>query len=466
MPEGATFVLLLPYWIIGLGGLLALLIGVAPVPRSAALSQATSFVLLAAGFVTSLLLLGHAGTAMDGRLRLDAVNYGFDALVCAGAFGALLLARGDETLRPALGEAYGALVLFATLGMCILIGAEDLLVAFLGLELAAVPLFALVAWETDRSAGIEAGIKYAILSGVAAAFFLYGLALVYAGAGTLLLPQLAEALAQTRAQPLLAAAGVLLVLAGLGFELALVPFHMWAADVYDGAPVPVAALLGTVAKVAGLVFLVHLVTGVPAAIQAVLAPILMALAALGMLVGNLLALRQTRLLRLLAYSSIAHFGYALAALASGVPFGAEAALYYGLAYAIMNLTVFAVIAALGPAGTDLTLAAWRGAGRRHPWLGLGLAVGVLALAGLPPTAGFFAKLFVLSALWQAHLVWLALWLVLTTAISFYYYLRILWVFYAPEGQAPAFAVRPGAASVAGVSATLTLAFGILAGGFF
>ncbi|MEJ2576142.1 MAG: NADH-quinone oxidoreductase subunit N, partial [Gammaproteobacteria bacterium] len=341
-------------------------------------------------------------------------------------------------------------------GMFMLVSTADLLTGFLGLELVAVPLFALIAWQPRRAGAIEGGLKFAILSGLAAAFFLYGIALIYAGSGTLDSGSVAAAMSGPRGMPMLVTIGVALLLVAIGFELAVVPFHMWTADIYQAAPVPVTALLGTVGKVAMLVFLSRLVGVDMAEVWAQFLPVLAALAAAGMVVGNLLALRQTNLKRLLGYSTIAHFGYILAALASGSHGGYQAALYYGLAYAVMNLAVFGVVAVLaGKAGDREELESYRGLGRRHPWLGLVLAVGVLSLAGLPPTAGFFAKLLVFVATWQAGLPGLAVLLALATAVSFYYYLRILVVCFS--------AAEPGAESGPRLSVGTALVLAAAAG---
>lgn len=465
--------LLSPYLVVGLGAVFVLLVGVLPMPETRNPAYGATLLLLSASFALSLGMWGHTGGAMGGGLRIDAITLGFNALSCAGAFSALVLARGYAPLRAEVGEAFCALVLFATLGMFILVSATDLLVAFLGLELVAVPLFGLISWEPARHGAIEAGLKYAVLSGLAAAFFLYGLALIYAGSGTLEITALSAGLDRAHSLPVLTVAGFLMLLVGIGFELALVPFHMWAADVYEGAPVPVTALLGTVAKVAMLVFLVRLLSDVPALVLGTLVPILAALGVLGMVVGNLLALRQNKVLRLLGYSTIAHFGYVLAALSCASEAGYRAALYYGLAYALMNMAVFAVFVALsGEYAGQGHIADYRGVGRRHPWLGLALLVGVLSLAGLPPTAGFFAKLFVLSALLRAGDPALAVVLVLATAVSFYYYLRLLLAFFQQTETTPHVPVSPiaktrlDASLVLGVSAALTLGVGIWARVFF
>lgn len=463
--------LLLPYLVVGLGAVAVLLSGVLPMSGRQKFAYTLTLILLAAACALSFGLWGRAGsvTVMGGGLRIDTVTLGFNALSSAGAFAALILARSYNPIRKEVGEAFCGLVLFATLGMFILVASTDLLAAFLGLELIAVPLFGLIAWEPARRGAIEGGLKYAVLAGLSAAFFLYGLALVYAGSGTLELDALATGLTHAHSLPMLTVAGFIMLLVGIGFELALVPFHMWAADVYEGAPVPVTALLGTVAKVAMLVFLVRLLTAVPAVVLDTLVPILAVLGVLGMVIGNLLALRQDKVLRLLGYSTIAHFGYVLAALSCASPLGYRAALYYGLAYAVMNMAVFAVFAVLfAEYGSEGDIADYRGAGRRHPWLGLVLVVGIVSLAGLPPTAGFFAKLFVLSALLQAGHIGLAVVLVLATATSFYYYLRLLLAFFQVD-HAPVRAAEAtplGASFVLGVAAMLTLGVGIWAQVFF
>jgi NADH-quinone oxidoreductase subunit N len=464
----ADLLLLSPYLVIGLGAIAVLLIGVLPVPGRQQWAYGVTLLLLVVSFALSLGLWGHSGSAMDGGLRIDALTLGFNALSSAGAFAAMLLARDSAAIRDEISEAFCALVLFTLLGMYILAAATDLLAAFLGLELIAVPLFGMIAWQPGRRGAIEGGLKYAVLSGVAAAFWLYGLALIYGGAGTLDLGPLNQGVSGPRGLPLLTLAGFFLLLVGIGFELALVPFHMWVADVYEGAPLPVTALLGTVVKVAPLIFLVRLVSEVPPSVLENLAQILAMLGLLGMVVGNLLALRQEKVMRLLGYSTVAHFGYVLASLSCASEAGYRAAIYYGLAYSLMNMTVFAVLTALSGETGEGRISDYRGIVGRHPWLAMAMAVGVLSLAGLPPTVGFFAKLFVLTALIQDGNLTLAIVLVLATATSFFYYLRLLLAFFqAEEGQESA-PTRPALATsfVAGTSVALTLGVGIWSGFFF
>jgi NADH-quinone oxidoreductase subunit N len=458
-----------PYLVIGPGAIAVLLTGVLPVPGRQRLAFRLTLLLLMVAFALTLGLWGQSGSVMDGDLRIDALTLAFNALSSIGALAALVLARDYPAIRNEVSEAFCALVLFSVLGMFILAASTDLLAGFLGLELVAVPLFGLIAWEPARRGAIEGGLKYAVLSGLAAAFWLYGLALIYAGAGTLDLDSLAQGLSHPRSIPVLTLAGFIVLLVGIGFELALVPFHLWVADVYEGAPLPVTALLGTVAKVALLVFLVRLLNEAPPLVLETLTQFLAVLGVIGMLIGNLLALRQENLMRLLGYSTIAHFGYLLAALSCGSEAGFQAALYYGLAYAVMSMTVFAALAALAGRTDGVgRIADYRGIAKQHPWLALAFAVGVLSLAGMPPTAGFFAKLFVLSALIQAGHMALAVVLVLATATSFYYYLRLLLTFFQTEEvPAPAPMQTALAASVvAGVAVALTLGVGLWSGVFY
>lgn len=461
MSQQQELFLLSPYLTIALGSIAVLLAGVTPIPNNQTLAYRLSLTVLGLAFVLCLALWGQSGVLMDGGLRIDSTTLSFAALSCIGAFAALLLAGRYPALQGEVSEAYCGLVLFATLGMLLLVSSTDLLAAFLGLELVAVPLFALVAWQPHRRGAIEGGLKYAILSGVAAAFALYGMALVYAGAGTLELNQLSHGLAQANANSILVVAGLIILLVGIGFELALVPFHMWVADVYEGAPLPVTALIGTVAKTSLLVFLVRLLMELPTDILNQFTPLLAILGVLGVVVGNLLALRQQQLMRLLGYSTIAHFGYVLLALSCGTTVGYQAALYYGLAYAFMGMAVFAVLSTLPGGDRHTTIGECEGLARRHPWMALAMATGLLSLAGLPPTGGFFAKLFVLTALMHTGHPWLAIVVVLGTALSFYYYLRVLMPMFRGKRQpTEAVALPFGPSFVAVTSAVLTIAVGV------
>jgi NADH-quinone oxidoreductase subunit N len=451
-----------PYALVGLGGLLVRLLGLLPSPWGTRASSWASLAVLAAAALAIILTWGDTQGIVAGVVVIDPLSRIFGLLFLGGGISTLLLARHYAPMAGDMDEAFHSLVLFAVLGMLMLTSSASLLTAFLGLELVAIPLFALIAWQPGRRGALEGGLKYAVLAGLAASFFLYGVALIYAGSGTLVPDAAAKAVAADQGLPELVRIGVALILVGAGFELALVPFHMWAPDIYQASPAPVTALLGTVAKVAVLVFMIRLLGFQMPMVWEEFLPVLWVLALVSMIVGNLLALRQENLKRLLAYSSIAHVGYIFMALASGTSLGLKAAIYYGLAYAIMNMCVFAVVAVVPEERTDReTLASYRGLGRRHGALGLVMAIGLLSLAGLPPTAGFFAKLLAFYAALEAGLIVLVIVAALSTAVSFYYYLRVLVAIFSPEPE-PTFApaVPAGALLVLAASAILTVALGI------
>jgi NADH-quinone oxidoreductase subunit N len=456
------YLTLWPYVLVGLGGVLVLLVGALPGRWGERESFWVSLVVLVAAAVAIILIWGDTRGAVAGFAVIDPLGQIFGLLSIGGGLAAVLLARHYAPMAGEANEAFHSLVLFAVLGMLMLVSSASLLGAFLGLELVAIPLFALIAWQPGRRGAIEGGLKYAVLAGLAATFFLYGVALIYAGTGTLVPDAIAKVVAADQGLPELVLIGMALILVGVGFELALAPFHMWAPDIYQASPAPITALLATVAKVAVLVFVIRLFGFQLPTVWQEFVPLLWVLAAISMIVGNLLALRQENLKRLLAYSSIAHVGYIFMALASGTSLGLKAAIYYGLAYAIMNMCVFGVVSVVPEEQADREmLDSYRGVGRRHGALGVVMAVGLLSLAGLPPTAGFFAKLLALYAALEAGLIVLVIVAALSTAVSFYYYLRVLVAIYSPEPEAaPREPVPSGALLVLAASAILTVGLGL------
>jgi len=458
----ADVLTLLPYGTLGLGAIAVLLCAALSGPAAKEGPYWLSLVLLITAAVAMFFGWDNTSHVASAFVVVDTLSRVFGLVFVGGGLSAIVLARHYRPMLADTDEAFHGLILFAVLGMMLLASSANLLTAFLGLELVAIPLFGLIAWQPGRRGAIEGGLKYAVLAGLAAGFFLYGVTLIYAGAGTLNPDQAARVLASDGGIPELVLAGVALIIVGAAFELALVPFHMWAPDIYQASPAPVTALLATVAKMAVLVFLIRLLgIQMPALWQQFL-PVLWILALISIVVGNLLALRQENLKRLLAYSSIAHMGYVFMALASGNALGLKAAIYYALAYTVMNMCVFGVVAIVAQDDTDRELlASYRGLGRRHPGLGIGMGVGLLSLAGLPPTAGFFAKLFAFYAALEAGLVALVIVAALGTAASFYYYLRVMVELFATE-EAPV-AERPVPASAVVVltaSVILTLGLGI------
>lgn len=329
--------------------------------------------------------------------------------------------------RSRLGERTGAfylLLLTALLGMLVLASIHDLLMLFLGLELLTFSLYIMAAYLRTDARSVEAGMKYLIMGSVSSGFLVYGIAMLYGFAGSTNFDAIRAALASGPA-PLTAQAGVLLILAGLGFKVAAVPFHLWVPDVYEGAPTPVVALLSVGSKMAGIVALLRLLYGVFQPLAWLWMDLFAVLSAATLLYGNLAAIPQTNIKRLLGYSSIGHAGYLLMGLSTGSLAGVAAVAYYLLAYLFSNLTVFLVVTAATEAIGGEALDDYRGLSKRSGFLAAAMFVGLLSLAGVPPLAGFVGKLLVLLATVEAHRVWLAALGAVNVAIALYYYLMVV-----------------------------------------
>ncbi|MBX0327868.1 NADH-quinone oxidoreductase subunit N [Oscillochloris sp. ZM17-4] len=388
-------------------------------------------------------LWGLSGDTFSGMIVLD--RYSLTLTWIFLIIGALsVLMALDYLPRQGIqqGEFY-PLVLFAVGAMILMAQGANLIVIFLGVELLSLTLYILTGFAYPRVTSEEAAMKYLVLGAFAAGFFVYGIALIYGATGTLSLAGIAAYLGrQTFAavDQTLLLAGSGLVLIAFGFKASLAPFHMWTPDVYEGAPTPVAAFMSVGTKGAALAALLRILTQALPALQPIWLPLLATLAALTMLTGSLGAIVQRNVKRMLAYSSVAHAGYILAGVivASTQARGTESFLFYLLAYALTNLGAFAVLVALEQRGEAAwSLDSYAGLGRRQPLLAVAMAVFMLSLAGVPPTAGFMGKLYVFSAAWAGGLGWLALVGVLTSAISAFFYLRLvarMFMQESPEGE--------------------------------
>jgi NADH-quinone oxidoreductase subunit N len=329
-------------------------------------------------------------------------------------------------------EEYYILLLLATLGAATLVLSQHFMSLFLGLEVLSVSLYGLIAYLRTREQSDEAGIKYLILAAMASAFLLFGMALVYASTGTMAFPALADYLRPERELPLLLLTGFGLMVVGIGFKLGVVPFHMWAPDVYEGAPAPVTAFIATVSKGGMVALLIRFFTQLQAYRYESLVLIFTIIAIASMLAGNLLALRQKNIKRLLAYSSIAHLGYLLVAFLAGNQLGVEAVSFYLVAYFITSLGAFGVVALLSDTERDADrLEDYQGLLWRRPATAAVFTAMLLSLAGIPLTAGFVGKFYIIASGVNTQLWLLVLMLVLNSVIGLFYYIRVIAVMFAP-----------------------------------
>lgn len=369
----------------------------------------------------------------------DFANFLSVLLLVSGLAGVALAYDYMKRTGAERGEYY-FLLLLAIVGMMLMGMSADLIIVFLALELLSIPLYVLAGIAVPRLTSEEAAIKYFLLGAFSSGFFVYGTALVYGATATTAMKGIVAAVEAGQHDLTLLLAGAGLILVGLSFKVAVAPFHMWTPDVYHGAPTAVTAFMAVGAKAAGFAALLRVFVMTFPALEADLTPVLWALAALTMVVGNVVAVAQRNIKRLLAYSSIAHAGYILMAL---VPYGQEgvsadsvaSALFYLVAYAFTNFAAWAVVIALEGAGEKgLNLDDYAGLGRRNPALAGVMAVAMLSFTGVPPTLGFVGKFYLFRTVMQGGFIGLALIGVLTSLVSAYYYLRVVVIMYMREGE--------------------------------
>ncbi len=391
------------------------------------LSLAGVFVSFAA--LAALWVNGASPQGLAHMVALDPFRFGAAAIALIAAGATILLSLGYLERERLLAPEYYPLILLSTAGMLFLAGAEDLVVLFLGLEVMSVAVYVLAGYNRANPFSSEAALKYFLIGAFASGFLLYGIALVYGVAGTTNLALVGAQLAG-RPVPPMAAVGLGLLLIGLGFKVSAVPFHMWAPDAYDGAPTPVTGFMATGVKAAAFAALVRvLLEAFPSAVS-LWQPVVAALAVASMVLGNLVALSQRRLKRMLAYSSIAHAGYLLVAVWPASRAGAGAVLIYLLAYSLTTLATFGFLAALGRNGEqDVTLDDIAGLAAQRPMLSFGLAVCMLSLLGFPGTFGFIGKWYIIAAAVAEGQGLLAVILVLTSVVSAGYYLPVIMAMY-------------------------------------
>ena len=387
---------------------------------------------LAAVAAISLALLSRPlpASSFGGFLLVDHFSIYFKLIFLIAA--ALVLLASEtfiERLWQYEGEFYG-LMLFCTTGMMLMAATGELMSLYLALELSSLSLALLATWGKRDLRSSEAGLKFFVLSALSSAILLYGIALLYGLTGSTRLADIARLLTAGGSPPAMLAMSMLV--AGFGFKIAAVPFQMWTPDVYQGAPTPVTAFISTASKAAGFAVVLRIFQSALGSIQTEWSTLFAVLALATMTVGNVMALVQDNVKRLLAYSSIGHIGYMLAGLAAGTAFGLSSVIFYLLVYAFTQIGAFAVLVVMARYVADEDIGAYSGLSRRAPWLSASMAFCLLSLAGLPPLAGFFSKLYVFWAVAERGLYWLVLAGVLNSALSLYYYARVIRQMYLVE----------------------------------
>lgn len=364
---------------------------------------------------------------LGGMLRHDWIGFSFKILILFAAAVSSLLSIGVSDVADR-GE-YFTLMLVATLGMNLMASAADLMMLFLAIETTSIPLYVLAGFLKRDEKSTESGLKYFLFGAMTSAVMVYGFSLLYGFTGETNLYRITEAVVSNSSARLMLSGIAVLTLVGFAFKVAAVPFHFWTPDVYEGAPTPITAYVSTASKAAGFAVLVRVMLVAFPEIQVTWAAILAAMATATMTLGNVLAIAQKNIKRLLAYSSIAHAGYALIGLVALSQFGAASVLFYLIAYVVTNLTAFGIVILFARSAGSDEIADYAGLSRRSPWLAFALLIAFLSLAGMPPFAGFVAKVYVFAAAVESGLIWLAFVGVLNAIIGLYYYLTVLKVVY-------------------------------------
>jgi NADH-quinone oxidoreductase subunit N len=442
-----------PYIALTAGALLVLLLGLARGRWVRHAAPLASIATLGAAIGLGIWRFDHRASLVSGALVLDDLSLVLLFAFAAAGIGTILLAWRARAVEEAGHGEFYALTLFSLLGMAILVAAQNLVTLFLGFELLSIPLYVLCATELRRAGSLESGLKYLVVGSVGSATLVYGLALIYGATGSTDFAGINAAISNGGvAKDALLLTGVALSLVGLAFKASVAPFHQWTPDVYEGAPTPVTAFMAVATKAAALGVLLRLCDSALVGAGSDWQPAVAALAAITIVVGNVGALGQSSLKRMLAYSGVAQAGYLLAGVVVATQLGAKATVFYLVVYLAMNVAAFAVIVArerVSPLGDDI--AAFAGLGRTQPALAWPLTIAMLALAGIPATAGFIGKIYLINALVDGGYTWLAIVLVVGSMISLGYYLRVvaaLWMRDAVETVAP-----PPAATAPGALAT-------------
>jgi NADH-quinone oxidoreductase subunit N len=449
------FASLIPGLLLGVGGMVLLLIGVlSKRDKTPWCTYASVLILLVAA---GLSCAAPDGDLFGGLLKTSLFTRFADGLVYLGAAAALVLSLDYNRKEGIARFEFPILVLFAVLGMVVMISAADLMTLYVGFELQSLALYISAALARDSLRSTEAGLKYFVLGALASGLLIYGISLVYGFAGTTNFTSIAGILANGAGYGVIV--GMVFVVVGIAFKVSAAPFHMWTPDVYEGSPTPVTALFGTAPKAAAMALFLSVMIGPFGHLLAQWQSIIEILSVISMALGALAAIAQTNIKRLMAYSSIGHMGYALMGLAAGTQAGIQGTLIYLSVYVVMSFGAFACIIAMRRHGHAVeTIADLAGLAGQRPGFALAMAIFMWSMAGIPPLSGFFGKLYVFTAALNAGLVPLAIIGVVTSIIGAFYYLRVIKVMYFDAGT-PDFDATPGTVSfVMGLGAAVTALF--------
>jgi NADH-quinone oxidoreductase subunit N len=463
LPHAADYIRVLPEIILSIFGMLVMVLEPLFDERRTQKSLgAIALVGSLAAIAASIYQSQYAGFAFWNMVRVDSFSVFFHVLVTM--IGAVVILSSYEYMavqRIRAGEYYG-LILFGLVGMCLMSSAVELVLIFISLEISSISTYILAGFRRREASSAESSLKYFLLGSFATAFFLYGVALMFGATGSTNIDKISQAL-QSNEVPTLAYLAIALMFVGLGFKVASAPFHIWTPDVYEGAPAPIVGLMSTGPKAAAFAVLLRILFEANAPGRFWL---IWVSAALSMTLGNIGALVQNNIKRLLAYSSIAHAGYLLVAFAAAPQVGISAAMFYAASYAAMNVGAFAVVSHLANYGEKyVTLDDYAGLARRSPLLAATLTIFLLSLIGIPITGGFFAKFYVFSAALRSNLVGLTIIGVINSAIGAYYYLRIIVMMYMREArtEVPVMKVPAGIAAALVITVAATIYLGVLPG---
>jgi len=372
-------------------------------------------------------LYGVTEVGTHSMIALDGFALFSNWIILGGAGLSILISQSYVEKQGLQAAEFYALLIYSTVGLMVMAAARDLIVIFLGLEIMSLAVYVLAAIDRRNRTSAEAGLKYFLLGAFSTGFFLYGIALVYGATGSTHISAIAQSIASGAAHGALLVFGIALLTVGFSFKVSAVPFHMWTPDVYEGAPTPVTAFMSVAVKAGAFLAFLRVFSVAFADAYGSWWVILWWLTVVTMVVANLIATVQVSVKRMLAYSGIAHAGYLMVAIVAANESAAAGLLFYLLIYTLMNIGAFGVVILVSGQGEDrLEIQEYAGLGWRHPLLGLGFTVFLLSLAGFPGTGGFIGKVFLLQGAMEADLVYLSVILVLTTVISYWYYLRVAW----------------------------------------